>query len=499
VTAFPWRPLLLLFLVLSPTVLLALLLGDVQRNSPVFIPVEHFVITTNVSIVALLVAIFVARAALDAGHYRSVLIAVGFLCMAGIFMVHGMSTPDVLQRGDKKADAGLVVGVSAQLALWTSALFFALRYTAAAPWLERRVPARALMSIVTVLIGAYAVVAIGWPAAFGGVARWILVGGGAYANYDPSTYGSAGYDPPDIYGGAGLMPFLVSGSVIALYGFAAWAQGRDYLRTRLPMQGALAASYVLLAQAQLSQFLGPVWTPSWWEYHGLMFAATVLALGALFLELDRRRGLERFLPPTVVERVIGGDPLRLEGERQTVTILFADLRGSTALAEKLSPEQVISAVNAYLRVMARSVIDAGGILDKFTGDGLMAIFGAMGDPAHGAPAAARAALAIRANVAALNTERARAGEPVVLFGVGMHTGDVVLGAIGLPERSDYTAMGDAVNTASRMESLTKEFKVDAVLSAATAGYLRDDGVELRSLGEAHVRGKSEALSIYTLG
>ena len=132
-----------------------------------------------------------------------------------------------------------------------------------------------------------------------------------------------------------------------------------------------------------------------------------------------------------------------------MTILSRPSRVDRA-AEKLTPEQVISAVNAYLRVMARSVIDAGGILDKFTGDGLMAIFGAMGDPAHGAPAAARAALAIRANVAALNVERARNGEPVVLFGVGMHTGDVVLGAIGLPERSDYTAMGDAVNTASRM-------------------------------------------------
>jgi adenylate cyclase len=155
-------------------------------------------------------------------------------------------------------------------------------------------------------------------------------------------------------------------------------------------------------------------------------------------------------------------------------------------------------MNAYLRVMARSVIDAGGILDKFTGDGLMAIFGAMGDTAYGAPAAARAALAIRANITTLNAERARTGEPVVQFGVGMHTGDVVLGAIGLPERSDYTAIGDTVNTASRMETLTKEYKVDAVLSGATAGHLRDDGVELRSLGEAQIRGKSETLSIFTL-
>jgi len=487
----------LLLLVLSPTLVLAALLADPQRNSPVFIPVEHFVITTNVSVVALLVAIFVARSALGAGHYRSLLIAVGFFCMAGIFAVHGLSTPDVLQRGDKRDDAGLVVGVSAQLALFASALFFAIRYTPFAPVLERRVPARMLLAAVAAAVGLYAVVAIGWPAAFGGLARWVLVGGGAYANYDPSTYGRGGASP-DIYGGAGLVPYLLSGSVVVLFGFAAWAQGRDYVRTRLPMQGALAAAYVLLAQAQLSEFLGPVWTLSWWEYHGLMFAATVIALGALFLELDRRRGLERFLPPTVVERVIGGDPLRLEGERQTVTILFADLRGSTALAEKLLPEQVISIMNAYLRVMARCVIDAGGILDKFTGDGLMAIFGAMGDPAHGAPAAARAALAIRANITTLNAERAQSGEPVVQFGVGMHTGDVVLGAIGLPERSDYTAIGDTVNTASRMETLTKEYKVDAVLSGATAGHLGGDSVQLRSLGEAQVRGKTKSVEVFTL-
>src|SRR5438552_1613956 len=232
---------------------------------------------TNVSVVALLVAIFVARAALGAGHYRSLLIAVGFFCMAGIFAVHGLSTPDVLQRGDKREDAGLVVGVSAQLALLTSALFFAIRYTPLAPLLERRVPARVLLAVVGAAVGLYTVVAIGWPAAFGGLARWVLVSGGAYANYDPSTYGR-GDAPSDIYGGAGLVPYVLSGSVVVLFGFAAWAQGREYARSRLPMQGALAAAYVLLAQAQLSEFLGPVWTLSWWELHGLMISTSCLAL-----------------------------------------------------------------------------------------------------------------------------------------------------------------------------------------------------------------------------
>ena len=229
-----------------------------------------------------------------------------------------------------------------------------------------------------------------------------------------------------------------------------------------------------------------------------MLISVTLALGALFLELDRRRGLERFLPPVVVERVIQGDPLRLEGERQTVTILFTDLRDSTALAEKLSPEQTVATVNAYLRVMARCVLDAGGIVDKFTGDGLMATFGAISDPTDGAHAAARAALTMRTAIAKLNAERAARGELVVAFGIGMHTGDVILGAIGLPERSQYDAIGDAVNTASRMETLTKEFKVDAVLSGDTAARLRDDGVALRPLGEAVVKGKANAIEVFTL-
>ena len=476
---------------------LAWLLASPDANAPWTIPVEHLVITTNVSIIALLVAVLVARAALQVRHYPTLLIALGFACMAGLFAVHGLSTPGVIQRDDKAADAGLVVGMSAELALWTSALFFAVRYTPVAGWLERRVPPRRLIVVVLVAIFAYATAALAWPSAFSGLARWMLRSAGAAYGYDPSGYGY-GYQAPDVTGGAGWLPYVLATAVLLLYGFAAIRQGRDFLRTRLPMQGALSASYLFLAQAQVSQFLGPTWTPSWWEYHVLMAAATITALGALFLELDRRRGLERFLPPTVVERVIQGDPLRLEGERQTVTILFADLRGSTALAEKLAPEEIVAVLNTYLRVMAKAVLDAGGILDKFLGDGLMAIFGAMGDPTHGAPAAARAAIDMRAKLTALNAERQTRGEPVVRFGVGVHTGDVVLGAVGLPERSDYTAIGDTVNTASRMESLTKEFQVDAVFSSETASRLDGDGATLRPLGEAVVRGKSAAMKVFTL-
>jgi adenylate cyclase len=228
-----------------------------------------------------------------------------------------------------------------------------------------------------------------------------------------------------------------------------------------------------------------------------MLAAVAIALGALFIELDRRRGLERFLPPTVVERVLQGDLLRLEGDRRVVTVIFTDLRGSTALADSLDPEAVVAIVNTYLRTMARAVVDRGGIIDKFTGDGLMAIFGAMGNESTGAHAAASAALDMRATIGVLNAQRAASGAPVLKHGVGLHVGEVVLGAIGLPERSDYTAMGDTVNTASRMESLCKEFGVDSVLSAEIAAQV-DGAVALRPLGEATVKGKARPITVFTL-
>src|SRR6266571_2827665 len=114
---------------LLPTALLSWYLSDPARNQPIVIRLEHFVITSNVSIVAALVAFLVARAALGVGHYRALLIALGFACMAAIFAVHGLSTPGVLQQGDREAPAQLVLGVSAELALAVAAVFFTVRYT----------------------------------------------------------------------------------------------------------------------------------------------------------------------------------------------------------------------------------------------------------------------------------------------------------------------------------------------------------------------------------
>jgi len=476
--------------VVAPIVVFAYLLATPSANIDLTSPVEHFVITTNVAVLSFFASILVARSALQLRQYRTLLVALGFGSIGGIFAVHGLATPGVLLRGDSD-DALAVVALSAQLALLVPAVLFAVRYTTLVDRIERAIPARTLVGIIVGGIVGYAFVALSAPAAVGGLMRAVL---------PSATGGFGGYagNATNNGLGTGALIILFPGVLaIVLFGYAAVQQGREYLRSRLPLQGALVASYLLLAQTQISMTLGQLWTLAWWEYHGLMLAAVAIALVALFIELDRRRGLERFLPPNVVERVLQGDQLRLAGERRVVTVLFTDLRGSTALADTLDPETVVAVVNAYLRTMARAVVDRGGIIDKFTGDGLMAIFGAMSDATTGARAAAGAALDIRAAIAALNRERAAAGAPVLKHGVGLHVGEVVLGAIGLPERSDYTAMGDTVNTASRMESLCKEFGVDAVLSGDLAREL-DATMPVRSLGDATVKGKAHQIPVFTL-
>jgi adenylate cyclase len=273
---------------------------------------------------------------------------------------------------------------------------------------------------------------------------------------------------------------------------AAWQQGKSYQRSRRPVEGALAVAYVLLAEAQATMILTP-WSVMWWGYHALMLAAVITALTALIVELERRRGLERFLPAEVVERVVTGDLLRLAGERKTVTILFADLRNSTSLAEQLPAEQVVQFTNTYVAVMARAVFAHDGMLDKFLGDGLMALFGVLDGEGNGAEGAVRAAIEMQTRAAEVS------GVARTRVGVGIHTGEVVLGAVGIPQRSDFTAIGDPVNTAARIQSeLTKQFDVDVVISRQVADRLPSAAFRLRPLGEATLRGKREAIEVFAV-
>ncbi|MDE3074991.1 MAG: adenylate/guanylate cyclase domain-containing protein [Chloroflexota bacterium] len=442
----------------------------------------HLVIVTNVSFLALIVAVLVARSALEQRAFRVLFLALGFLSMAGFFSVHALATPDVLLPSGgltvvggtyrQQHGAASVLGISAFLSLLIPALFFAARYLPLSWKAAATVAGRPRMLVL--LLAALLVL-----------------------------YAALGLGLPDVLANLPLLnspyPYLAASVTIALLLFSAWQQGREYLVSRHPMQAALAAAFLLLADAQVAMVVTAVWSLAWWGYHVLMLTAVVSALWALFVELDRRRGFERFVSPAVIERIMSGDALRLGGERRTVTILFADLRGSTALADKLPADKLVAVLNSYVGAMADCVFECGGLLDKYLGDGLMAIYGILPDPSHGAAPALRTALAIRRAVRQINDERAARNEPTVGFGVGMHTGEVVLGAVGVPRRSDYTAIGDTVNTASRLESLCKEYHVDSVVSADAVKMLDRDAWNLRHLGATPIRGKVNPVDVFTIG
>jgi class 3 adenylate cyclase len=128
----------------------------------------------------------------------------------------------------------------------------------------------------------------------------------------------------------------------------------------------------------------------------------------------------------------------------------------------------------------------------------MAIFGVVDDDSDGAEAAVDAALRMQTEIAAINVRRGAGGSEAIGFGVGIHTGEVVLGAVGIPQRSDFTAIGDTVNTASRLEGQCKEYGVSLVLSEETARRLGPDAPKLRELGTTTIRGRQEPVKVFTV-
>jgi len=210
----------------------------------------------------------------------------------------------------------------------------------------------------------------------------------------------------------------------------------------------------------------------------------------------RRMRLGRHFAPQVAERIENlGEPLGT-GEKREVTLLFCDIRGFTQMSETLASEEVVALLNAFHSRMVQAVFDHGGTLDKLMGDGLMAYFGAPVAQADHAAAAVRCALAMNDAIVDLNAARRAEGAVEIAIGVGVHTGTVVLGNIGSPERRDYTAVGDAVNVAARIERLTRERDATVLVSDATRSAVGEVGLEFSAVEPARVKGKSEPLQCF---
>ncbi|MFB2981973.1 GAF domain-containing protein [Microseira sp. BLCC-F43] len=208
--------------------------------------------------------------------------------------------------------------------------------------------------------------------------------------------------------------------------------------------------------------------------------------------------LYRYMTPNVAERVMAqGDDALMVGERKEVTILFSDIRGYTTLTENLGAAEVVSLLNQYFETMVEAVFNHEGTLDKFIGDALMAVFGAPLPLENHGWMAVRAALDMRRRLAVFNDRRVMANQPKIKIGIGISSGEVVSGNIGSHKRMDYTVIGDGVNLSSRLESVTKEYGCDIVLSEFTYN-LCSDRIWVRELDKIRVKGKHEAVKIYQL-
>jgi adenylate cyclase len=208
-----------------------------------------------------------------------------------------------------------------------------------------------------------------------------------------------------------------------------------------------------------------------------------------------KKQFEHYLDPRQVKRLQDNpELLQLGGETKTATFLFTDVRGFTAMSEKLKPEDVTYIMNKVLTAQQKAVQKYGGMVDKYIGDAMMAIFNAPLDLQDHAKAAVDCAIEIIQNIEELATELQLERLPEIAIGIGINTGPAAIGNMGSETRFDYTAIGDAVNVAARLESATKERKVDLLISETTESLC---GYNLKELEPVTVKGKVFPLKIYT--
>jgi adenylate cyclase len=212
-----------------------------------------------------------------------------------------------------------------------------------------------------------------------------------------------------------------------------------------------------------------------------------------------RSAMGKYLSPAILTEVLKDpDQLRLGGEKRVMTALFSDIRGFTSISEKLDPADLVALLNEYLSVMTDIVHKWEGVLDKYMGDAIMAWWGAPTDQPDHAYRGCMTALEMRAELAKLHATWTERGVPKLEMGVGLNTGPMVYGNTGSYERFDFTVLGDAVNLASRLEGVNKEYGSNVIISETTLAEAKDHDLVVRFLDKIEVKGKTEPVGIYEL-
>ncbi len=226
---------------------------------------------------------------------------------------------------------------------------------------------------------------------------------------------------------------------------------------------------------------------------------TVLRYLKVDRELSRTRGtLERYVSPQLVGYVMDRlDEFRFDGDKRKLTVFFSDVRSFTTLTEKSDPVVLLKQLNEYLEAMTDIIFRYDGIVDKFIGDGIMAHWGAFTPDRPNAQLAAQASLDMMAKLKELNVKWAAEGRPPLDIGIGLNTAEVIFGNVGAAKKLDFTAIGDGVNLAARLEGTNKEFHTHIIISDSTRRELGDNA-QVRPLGAIVVKGKTVGVEIFEL-
>ena len=208
-----------------------------------------------------------------------------------------------------------------------------------------------------------------------------------------------------------------------------------------------------------------------------------------------RNTMSRYMAKEVVDRLLASGDEMLKGSSHVATVLFSDIRQFTMLTEAMSPQQTVTMLNEYFTEMVEVVLSHGGMLDKYIGDAMMAIFGAPVEDAADADKALTVATEMIRALEPLNARRAAEGLNAIDIGIGLATGEVLAGSVGSIKRMEYTVIGDTVNLAARLESANKHYGTKVLISGPTADALTAPAV-LRRLDLLQVKGKSRPTTVY---
>src|SRR5438132_2289792 len=262
---------------------------------------------------------------------------------------------------------------------------------------------------------------------------------------------------------------------------------------------AATGFWAILTLAAFGGFvLGDVWMRGMAGTVALVLGYGATVIENFVREQRERRQLSQFFSPSVVREVVRHkEEGSLTTSRRLVTVLFSDIRGFTSLSEKLQPEQVAEMLREYLTEMTEIVFRHGGTIDKYIGDCVMALYNVpFEDPEH-AIKAVRTGLEFQERTLIVSKRWEEKLGIAIRNGVGINTGEAVVGTLGSKQRLEYTAIGDTINLGARLESITKDYKANITISESTYVLVKDQFVT-KELGDVTVKGKSQPVKIYAV-